>query len=628
MDREKAPAASVADGSLGIKARSFSVLTEEQIKGRKQAWDRIPMPLYPNKVKKPADANTGEPEGKATRSEAPKDQGDAAAAPKVSPMKLLRKGMALGTVSASARADYDDSKSTGQESGPKTSPQHRFNRMTDMLRRIFEHRHQPDKSGMKEIKNTDVTAPSYPSEGQASGGKPSKQIINVARNDSLFVHDLGTDDEIPIQAGQAAAHGQGETTDPKDGPHYTGQGTGQDTLKGKGRKRNKKNKRVTTATFAPPAGPAAADEKEPAQKAEQVAQDGEPSGLAVDADTRTGSDADSRLLEKTPQLAGEASAPGGQGVEPCRRDARQEADEDKIAGPTTQGQKDQSPVDGSGPHAWTLRPGQCGPRQEYRAEAGGSLRMQKKRRHRPQALDTQSVESHESSGGTTPSSSTSSFELISRDASATNLVRHGLQVADSGAELSSTGLNPRAKAFVSPSLSATDKGASAARGGGSMRGAPGRLPGHQSPSCEDAREASAQEKPGSKQAAEYRVEAEASDCGAKETAASQLDTADASKTATSSRGEGKKPDGPPASAKEMPRNKKKLDVQEWPSLPSPGLFSPTPTAGPGASSAKGKEKAVHEDGPGSSGPQPPVTGEAGHGQAGGSQAGAVGGVDG
>lgn len=58
--------------ALGGPRRAPSIFTEEQIRGRQQAWDRIPMPLDPRKAKKPAVADAAGPGNGAAKPVPPK----------------------------------------------------------------------------------------------------------------------------------------------------------------------------------------------------------------------------------------------------------------------------------------------------------------------------------------------------------------------------------------------------------------------------------------------------------------------------------------------------------------------------------------------------------------------------
>ncbi|XP_044721503.1 uncharacterized protein HRG_04418 [Hirsutella rhossiliensis] len=556
---------------LGGKARAPSIFTEEQIKGRKQAWDRIPMPLNPHKVGKPANAVSGEPDIKSSKSEEAQHPADTE-----SPKSPLRMEITLGDDSSSIKSDSGGSKTTTQE--------------------VFEKRYSSDKSGKASNSSAnDAAASSNQPAGQASGDESSKQDANAA-------------------------------SDPKSGPASTGQGPGQETLKGKNRKKNKKAKRVTTSTFAPHAGSARDGQQVSVQRDDEVGQGRELSGPALNMDARTaGLETAKSPGQSSSQVA---SAAGVRGDELSHRGPNLATDEGKAAGSTSQGQNDNSEGDRPAASGSKSRPAHYGPKQEYRADAGGSLRMQKKRRNRPHAIDTQSADSHGNSAGTPSSSSTSSFELLSRNGSDVNIVRHGQQGAVKDAA-PNPGLNPLALTFVSPSHAAPEnKGANAGKGGGyrggSTKGGSGRAPNHQSPTRKDAREALGQKQLESKETTEHNIEAEKNILGQKDAAASQ---AQASKK-TKSRSEAKKQDGSPVSAKEATKNKKNVYVEEWPSLPSPELVSPTSTAAPRASLSKGKQRAVADDTEGRSGTQSPVTGEAGEGQTGGGKGGADGGVEG
>ncbi|XP_044714787.1 uncharacterized protein HRG_11420 [Hirsutella rhossiliensis] len=207
------------------------------------------------------------------------------------------------------------------------------------------------------------------------------------------VHPLGAG-EKPNQGKSDCYSWSGERPQERTGQHGPGPWAG--NAQGKNRKKNKKAKRVTTSTFAPHAGSARMD-----------------------------------------SLSQVASAAGVRGDELSHRGPNLATDEGKAAGSTSQGQNDNSEGDRPAASGSKSRPAHYGPKQEYRADAGGSLRMQKKRRNRPHAIDTQSADSHGNSAGAV------------KDAAP------------------NPGLNPLALTFVSPSHAAPEnKGANAGKGGG------------------------------------------------------------------------------------------------------------------------------------------------------------------
>ena len=108
------------------------------------------------------------------------------------------------------------------------------------------------------------------------------------------------------------------------------------------------------------------------------------------------------------------------------------------------------------------RPAQNNTRQEYRANAGGSLRFTKKRRGKQYACEMQSVESAgNSSTGTPILSATSSFELVPSNISDPSALRNGPQQQSTAAGdpvVTPLRLNPLAEAFVSPRSEAKGKG--------------------------------------------------------------------------------------------------------------------------------------------------------------------------
>lgn len=461
------------------KARAPSIFTEEQIKGRKQAWNRISMPLSPHKVGRPVETVSGEPSSSET-AQSPAN----VEVPKTS----MGTEMTLGGDSSTTRSDSDGSKTITQESGPTANPRHRFKRVANVLRRVFENRHASEKS---KVSVSDAAATNQPA-GQAPGGESSKQ--------------------------------------------------------GKNKRKKQKTSRVATSASAMSSGPPGANPQPLAQRDDEAAQ--------------------GRELRLGPGIHAEPRAAGAATVQ-CPGRPSQDQDGN--------GQADGLAVDGlKSPSA------QYGPKQEYGADAGGSLRMPKKRHNGPRALDTQSASLHGHHAGAPTSSSSSSFEFVSRNHSDVNLGRHAQQSAANDAS-PNPGLNPLAKPFVSPTRPAVgNKGVSAGKGGesrggyrgGSTRGGPARLQNHPSPSRKDVREVFAPERPESKETVEHQAKADNNAHGQKDAAG----RAQVSKKKSKSRPEAKRQDGSPGSAKEAPKHSKDAQAEEWPSLPSPEVASSTSTA--------------------------------------------------
>ncbi|EQL00269.1 hypothetical protein OCS_04014 [Ophiocordyceps sinensis CO18] len=471
------------------KARVPSIFTEEQIKGRKQAWDRISMPLNPLKVGKPAGVASGGSEGSPSKSGASQHAADAEG-----PKTACEAETSRGHDVASPKSDSDSAGTITQESGSMGSPPRICNRVADILCRVFEQRYTLGEKRAKGWLVDDGAAPLDQSTVQCPGGESRSEASSSAPR-------LGAGDEKPSQASQMASQAvdakdgpsqasqiasqavdakdgpsqasqiASQAVDAKDGPAMTGQPSGHDTLRGKNKKKSKKNRKVTSTP------PVQADQQAPAQGDDEARGGRELPRPPHDQDARTAG------LE-----TGKAT------------------DQGKVA---SSGQNDNGQA-GSNP-----RPAQHGPKNEYRADAGGSLRISKKRRNQPQALDTQIAESHGRSAGTPTFSSTPPFKPTSPDDPDVNIVRHGQQGAEAPA-----GLNPLAPAFESPGHSAAESKATHAGKGGGHRGGSTRGGG-----------------PGRQQA--------------------------------------KAQDGWPVSAKEAPKDKKDVRADEWPSLLGPEASSST-----------------------------------------------------
>ncbi|KJZ75872.1 hypothetical protein HIM_04696 [Hirsutella minnesotensis 3608] len=587
--------------------RRFPIFTEEEIRARKQSWNRIPMPLKANKVGKPIATVTETVGGKVKQGELISKltialSKDDSLEPATSTEKASEDGSATG------QTKNGDSKTTVQEVSEQSDE-------TDAQRT-----EKPAGSPSKPRASTTDSANQDPSEKAMLKDAPTKSHTPKPSGKDVmhkFTELLGTGSNSG-KAVDIASKVSKDSMHARDGSVSSGPDYNHDTIRRKHKKNNRKFKHGGQS--------AATSQTEAAQAGHS---------RAVSREESRGEDQTSKTVPDEQAASGGSAAPSTfRSAKEKGTEAPVEEDNKAVRG-TDSGSsaaKDLSASQENRPQSNAPKPRHArhDSKQGYRANAGGSLRMQKTRRNQPQASLMQTIESPGPSTGTIASPSSSSSELISRNNSDANLDRQEQQDTRKGAQKTAV-LNPLASVFVSPPQ--TVEGGNETRNPrGEDRGGLNKEPNTdptsspskrskmrrpQAPSHRGdpkSRDGLQPQGAQSKQGADQRTSNEATGSGAKRGSGAETGKPQGFRKKNDFGNDSKKQHAKSSETSEAKQQPKKdLAADEWPSLPKSDSNAQGSTMTPPTSPWTTKKQAA-ADTTKTQGPSTPVKGKTGLGQ--------------
>lgn len=467
----KDPASALPEGkeatepsAAATQRRTPSMFTEDQIRDRKRAWDRIPMPLNPLKAKKPTDGSSGPSQPQVAENKASMESQQTTGSELqfvrwVEARTANKKGKTEGEEAPVKRADAAKSRllDHASSSGPskKGIPQPTES-SSDLRPDSLSAQWPADPGSMAAQRPAPMSlstlfgGPAAPARGrghfrQQSRGRrhfPSQPVSGRSSRQSSHSNQGGVPD-----GGHQAAHSR----------HASQSGTGDvdvglTAADGRGsvrknRNKKKKNKSQASSAFVSP------------QDAPQAHQQhgGSAPGQASLATGQGGYDVPSHIAVQPMPRPG--PGPMGPPTELPIRTRNFPSAGEQASRPAqvirSQGQASGSMLDRAQPQQ---------SRQHYRADAGGSLRMGKNRRQRlhQQLFDAPSVaesaaEQHagtETSAPHTPIVAQSFIAGVQQDITSPRGGRPRQSSGDPGSGSKAILLNPRAEVFVSPQMRA------------------------------------------------------------------------------------------------------------------------------------------------------------------------------